>query len=101
MLINKLQVSYANKKGIKIPKSGHKYATSRCFNKFDSILFLRDLDQSNLMDVFNKTEPEEARNKWMDMQPKFLESFKNKEGMDNTENNLEKNIKNKINEIYE
>lgn len=28
-------------------------------------------------------EAEEARNKWMDMQPKFLESFKNKEGMDN------------------
>jgi len=27
-------------------------------------------------------------------------SKKNKEGMDNTENNLEKNIKNKINEIY-
>ena len=49
-----------NKKGIKIPKSGHKYVTSRCFTKFDSILFLRDLDQSNLMDVFNKTEPEEA-----------------------------------------
>ena len=54
-----------SKKGVKIPKIGHK-TRYRCFTSFNEHLFLQDLLSSPLSTVYNKTEPEDALNFWID-----------------------------------
>jgi hypothetical protein len=53
------------KKGVKIPKSGHKEITYRSFANFDENKFLADLMVSPLSNVYNFTNPEEALEFWL------------------------------------
>ena len=53
------------KKGIKIPKAGHKEVTYRSFAKFDENKFLNDLINSPLACTYNYTNPEEATEFWL------------------------------------
>ena len=55
-----------SKKGVKIPKIGHKTIRYRCFTSFNEQLFLQDLLSSPLSTVYNKTDPEDALNFWID-----------------------------------
>ena len=54
------------KKGIKIPKAGHKEIIYRCFSNFNKELFLFDLLNSNLNYVYQITDPDNALNFWID-----------------------------------
>ena len=54
-----------SKKGTKIPKTGHKYCTYRCFSKFNKEQFLFDLSHSSLYNVYNFTDPEKALEYWL------------------------------------
>ena len=54
-----------SKKGIKIPKPGHKTVTYRCFSKFNQELFLQALSNSNLPSTFNITDPDAAIDFWI------------------------------------
>ena len=54
------------KRGVKIPKIGHKIIRYRCFTSFTEQLFLQDLLSSPLSTVYNKTDPEDALNFWID-----------------------------------
>ena len=54
-----------SKKGVKIPKPGHKIITYRSFSKFDEQLFLLDLNNSKLPSVFNITDPDLAIESWI------------------------------------
>ena len=56
-----------SKKGIKIPKPGHKTITYRSFSKFDEQLFLLDLNNSKLPSVFNITDPDLAIESWINI----------------------------------
>ena len=53
------------KKGVKIPKTGHKEISYRSFAKFDEDSFLLDLLNSPLNNVYNYTNPEEALDFWI------------------------------------
>ena len=55
-----------SKKGVKIPKIGHKTIRYRCFISFNEQLFLQDLLSSPLSTVYDKTDPEDALNFWID-----------------------------------
>ena len=55
-----------SKKGVKIPKIGHKTIRYRCFTSFNEQLFLQDLLSSPLSSVYDKTDPEDALNFWID-----------------------------------
>ena len=54
-----------SKKGTKIPKSGHKTISYRCFSNFKEDLFLNDLNESEINNVYNITDPEEAFTFWL------------------------------------
>ena len=54
-----------NKKGTKIPKTGHKHCTYRSFSTFNEDQFLFDLSCSNLCNVYNITDPEMALDYWI------------------------------------
>ena len=54
-----------NKKGTKIPKTGHKHCTYRTFSKFNKEQFLFDLSRSNLYNVYNFIDPEKALEYWL------------------------------------
>ena len=54
-----------NKKGVKIPKGGHKYVTYRSFTTFDENNFLTDLRNSSLGNVYNFTDPDKALEYWL------------------------------------
>ena len=54
------------KNGVKIPKTGHKTIRYRCFTSCNEQLFLQDLLSSPLSTVYNKTDPEDALNFWID-----------------------------------
>lgn len=53
------------KKGIKIPKIGHKTIQYRCFSKFNEDSFLLDLSQANLQEVYQYTDPDSALEFWL------------------------------------
>ena len=53
-----------SRKGVKLPKAGHKTVTYRCFSKFDKDLFLLDLMNSSLSLVYQFTDPEVALEVW-------------------------------------
>ena len=53
------------KKGVKIPKIGHKIVRYSCFTSFNEQLFFQDLLSSPLT-VYNKTDPEDTLNFWID-----------------------------------
>ena len=55
-----------SKKGAKIPKIGHKVIRYRCFSNFSEKLFLLDLSSSPLNMVYNKTDPDDALDFWID-----------------------------------
>eukprot|EP00745_Piridium_sociabile_P033008 TRINITY_DN5647_c0_g1_i9.p1 TRINITY_DN5647_c0_g1~~TRINITY_DN5647_c0_g1_i9.p1 ORF type:complete len:921 (+),score=13.12 TRINITY_DN5647_c0_g1_i9:226-2988(+) len=52
------------KKGTKIPKPCHKVITYRSFTHFDKDLFLFDLAQSSLSNIYQFTDPDEAFEFW-------------------------------------
>ena len=54
-----------SKKGVKIPKPGHKTITYRCFTNFHEHDFLCDLTNSNLSSVFNIRDPDQALEVWI------------------------------------
>ena len=54
-----------SKKGLKIPKPGHKTITFRCFSKFDEQLFLYELNNSKLPLTFNIMDPDLAVEFWI------------------------------------
>jgi exonuclease III len=54
-----------SKKGAKIPKTGHKTITYRCFSKFDKNVFLSDVINSQLTSVYNITDPDQAIEYWL------------------------------------
>ena len=60
------------KKGIKIPKIGHKIINYRSYAKFDEDAYLNDLNIAPLQNVFGFTDPDEAMEYW---QKTFLEVF--------------------------
>ena len=62
-VITSQYVSHDLKKGVKIPKSGHKTITYR-FSKFDDDCFLLDLSNSIISDVYNFSEPYAALHHW-------------------------------------
>ena len=53
-----------SRKGVKIPKAGHKTITYRCFSKFDKDLFLFDLLNSPLSSVYQFTDPDKTLEVW-------------------------------------
>jgi hypothetical protein len=53
-----------NKKGVKIPKPGHKTISYRSFKQFNETLFISDLINSKISNVVNYTDPEEAVTFW-------------------------------------
>lgn len=53
-----------SRKGIKIPKAGHKTITYRSFSKFNEDNFLSDLASSPLSNVYNFNDPEKAIECW-------------------------------------
>ena len=53
-----------SKKGVKIPKAGHKTINYRCFSKFDKDLFLLDLMNSPLSSVYQYVDPDAALQVW-------------------------------------
>ena len=55
-----------SRKGVKIPKIGYKVIRYCCFTSFNEQLFLPDLLSSPLSTVYNKTDPEDALNFWID-----------------------------------
>ena len=56
-----------SKKGTKIPKIGHnKIIRYRCSTTFNEQLLLQDLSSSPLDMVYNKTDPEDPLNFWID-----------------------------------
>ena len=55
-----------SKKGVKIPKPGHKTITFRCFSKFNEQLFLSELSNSKLPRTFNITDPDLATEHWIE-----------------------------------
>ena len=52
------------KKGVKIPKTAHKEIQYRCFTHFDKDAFLLDLVHSQLSQVYQYTDPDEALEFW-------------------------------------
>ena len=52
------------KKGVKIPKAAHKEIRYRCFTHFDKDAFLLDLVHSQLSQVYQYTDPDEALEFW-------------------------------------
>lgn len=52
------------KKGVKIPKPGHKTISYRSYSKFNEKNFLQDLIESTLQNVYNFSNPEDALNSW-------------------------------------
>ena len=54
------------KKCATIPKIGHKVIRYRCFSSFSEQLFLLDLSSSPLNIVYNKTDPDDALDFWID-----------------------------------
>ena len=54
------------KKSAKIPKIGHKVIRYRCFSSFSEQSFLLDLSSSPLNMVYNKTDPDDALDFWID-----------------------------------
>ena len=55
------------KKGAKIPKTGHKIISYRCFSNFNEQLFLNDLSVSPLAMVYNITEPVKTLHFWLEL----------------------------------
>lgn len=53
------------KKGVKIPKPGHKEIVYRCFTHFDEIAFIKDLINSNLDYVYQMRDPNDAVDYWI------------------------------------
>ena len=54
-----------NKKGVKIPKPGHKEIYYRCFTKFCEKDFIADLVNSNLKYVYQIRDPNDAVDFWI------------------------------------
>jgi len=52
------------KKGLKVPKAVHKEIQYRCFTHFDKDAFLHDLVHSQLSQVYQYTDPNEALEFW-------------------------------------
>ena len=52
------------KKGVKIPKAAHKEIQYRCFTHFDKDAFLLDLVHSQLSQVYQYIDPDEALEFW-------------------------------------
>ena len=52
------------KQGVKIPKAAHKEIRYRCFTHFDKDAFLLDLVHSQLSQVYQYTDPDEALEFW-------------------------------------
>ena len=54
-----------NKKGVKIPKPGHKEIHYRCFTKFNKDDFIQDIVNSNLNYVYQIRDPNDAVDFWI------------------------------------
>ena len=54
-----------SRKRMKVPKIGHKTVPYRCFSKFDENEFLTDLCNSELPQVYNITDPDQAVQFWI------------------------------------
>ena len=66
MVKKKKKKKERKKKGAKIPKIGHKVIRYRCFSSFSEQSFLLDLSSSPLNMVYNKTDPDDALDFWID-----------------------------------
>ena len=53
-----------SKKGVKVPRNSHKTINYRCFSNFNADIFLLDLMNSSLSDVYQYTDPNEAFEVW-------------------------------------
>ena len=54
-----------SRKGIKIPKAGHKTITYRSFSKFKESMFLNELNKAGLETVYSFTDPNLALERWL------------------------------------
>jgi hypothetical protein len=54
------------KKGVKIPKPGHRIIYSRSFANFNEELFMRDLNRAPFSNIYSIVDPDEALEFWKD-----------------------------------